>query len=1237
MRIAIPAGLLCLILFSPDQIRGEVPFVDRETDASPPVVKLISSDNQTISVLFELSELRTADLALNGMNFHFAEIPGGGFSGSAGDPAIPHFTRLVAIPEGANLSVSTSRLEVVEQRGVHLLPAQTGEEEGFAYNDQVYSREIPDNGLDVEIGEAARLRDLTVVPITFRPVHYNPAARTLTIVKKLKVHIEIENAADLKRETVKERVIPASFDKLYQSLVLNYQGPEASQLVAPGTMAMILPDDPAVADSLQRLIDWKTRKGCPVIVRTWTELGATRAGARQFLTSLYEDPAIPLEYVLIAGDAGSGSYIIPTFHEAMSGFGGEGDHKYGRLDGNDVLQEVHIGRLSFSTLDELSVIVSKIIGYESTPYMDNTDWYGRAVIVGDPVPSGYSTIETGRWLTERLVDIGYTEIDTIFSGNFVMSMYNMLNRGDTVFGYRGIYGMSGWSNAWTYVLSNGWKLPFCVTITCATGSFESATSYAEGFLRAGSINPLVVKGGIGAIGTASTGTHTRYNNCMYYGIWRGLAVEGLHSMGAALTRGNWEVYLNYQIGDPNIPNIWSFWNNLMGDPTVDVWTAIPDSLEVTHDLSLPLGAGASPVTVTSGGMPVEGALVCFWKGAELYETRYTDLSGEVTMPADVTTAGEILVTVSGHNLYPYQGTIPVAAEMHVGEVSVAFDDDLSGTSSGNSDGAANPGESIELAVELHNFGAVQANAVSAILTSNDPFVTITDNSESYGDIPAGNSILSSDDFDIHVASGCPDGHRAQLGLDAFSDTLQWNSIIEFDIQSASLTALSISLFNEGGDGRLDPGETVDLSVQLFNGGSADATTLTGSLVSLSPDVSISDGVGIFGTIAMGDTVDNSADRFTVTASTGTYEGHIAPFLLLSSFSGGIQDTTFFTLTIGDRTVTDPAGPDLYGYFAYDNTDTLFDEAPVYSWVELDPAYGGDGTEVVMNDNGQYQDETVVVTLPFTFSYYGEHYDQASICSNGWIAMGTTALISYRNWIIPGAGGPQAMIAPFWDNLYQNAGSKIFQKYDAANNRWIVQWSRMVNYYSEAEETFQAILYDGAFHQTETGDGPILFQYETVNNFDPINGYATVGIENADQSDGLLCTYWNQYSGGADSIVAGRAIHFVPKAIDSEATDIHAVTIPTPHKNQLDRCRPNPFNPSTSISFHLAEDGEATLRVFDISGRLVSTLVEGSLQAGHHGATWNGRNSTGRDVASGLYFVRLETPGFRQVRELTLVR
>ena len=71
--------------------------------------------------------------------------------------------------------------------------------------------------------------------------------------------------------------------------------------------------------------------------------------------------------------------------------------------------------------------------------------------------------------------------------------------------------------------------------------------------------------------------------------------------------------------------------------------------------------------------------------------------------------------------------------------------------------------------------------------------------------------------------------------------------------------------------------------------------------------------------------------------------------------------------------------------------------------------------------------------------------------------------------------------------------------------------------------------------------------------------------------------------------------------------------------------PNPFNPLTKVSFNLPEAGKVTLGVYDVQGRLVNTLADGEAPAGRQSVIWDGTDSHGRQVSSGIYFARLITP------------
>ena len=83
--------------------------------------------------------------------------------------------------------------------------------------------------------------------------------------------------------------------------------------------------------------------------------------------------------------------------------------------------------------------------------------------------------------------------------------------------------------------------------------------------------------------------------------------------------------------------------------------------------------------------------------------------------------------------------------------------------------------------------------------------------------------------------------------------------------------------------------------------------------------------------------------------------------------------------------------------------------------------------------------------------------------------------------------------------------------------------------------------------------------------------------------------------------------------------------------------PNPFNPETIIKFHLPQASPVTLKVYNILGQAVSTLVDEPLSAGDHSIMWDGKNAQGRDVASGVYFYRINAGGFESIQKMTLLR
>jgi aminopeptidase N len=83
--------------------------------------------------------------------------------------------------------------------------------------------------------------------------------------------------------------------------------------------------------------------------------------------------------------------------------------------------------------------------------------------------------------------------------------------------------------------------------------------------------------------------------------------------------------------------------------------------------------------------------------------------------------------------------------------------------------------------------------------------------------------------------------------------------------------------------------------------------------------------------------------------------------------------------------------------------------------------------------------------------------------------------------------------------------------------------------------------------------------------------------------------------------------------------------------------PNPFNPTTVIPFDLAHQEYISLKVFDLLGREVATLVEGKMPAGHHAITWDRTRNPGKSLASGVYLYRLLAGGFSATRSMLLLK
>jgi hypothetical protein len=430
-----------------------------------------------------------------------------------------------------------------------------------------------------------------------------------------------------------------------------------------------------------------------------------------------------------------------------------------------------------------------------------------------------------------------------------------------------------------------------------------------------------------------------------------------------------------------------------------------------------------------------------------------------------------------------------------------------------------------------------------------------------------------------------------------------------------------TVYDTGGNnnGKLDPGETADMTTTFFNIGGADVTNMSTILACSCPFVTINDNSGYFGTLAIDSTRENTSDPYNVTIDNETPHGTAADFTVYVSGNGGFADTFAFTLTLGVPVPTDT------GYYYVYYSGGPHPQSPVFNWVAIDSTQTTyPGSSLDLGDN-----ETVLLSLPFTFRYYGVDYTQVSVCSNGWIAMGNKTDVDWTNSAIPNADGPSAMIAGLWDDLDPgNAGapSDIYSYYDAATHRFIVEYFRVEHYASGYEETFEIIFCDPNYYSTPTGDGEIYVQY-LVEQQQSDN---TLGIENAAENLGIQYFFNDTYHPNAVPVTDHFALRYT--TIPPEQTGVKEYSTPLA-RTMLAVC-PSVTRGYTTISYSMpANLQRACIMVYDMAGRQVRAF---EIHPGDGVVMWDGTDHRGHSVPSGVYVIHLDAGEWTSAAKVIII-
>ncbi len=1087
---------------------------------------------------YELKEIGN-----NGVNYIKPEMVGAGSMAQPGEPDLPSTSTFYEVNPGKSYSVNITIQEYDIIENVEILPFNTWDSEsvGIGQKGNTYDQNtfFPERLAD--ISDPMVFRDVVMVQVSLTPFQYNPVEKTLKVIHS--VDIELVESGDIDMPFIPE--LPSKeFEKLYKSLIVNYSSVDrdVDDYQRPAILYVLPNNIGNLLSTVEQLMDWKKRVGFDVSYVSSSNIVNNRNNLKDYIEEAYENWDNPPVHVTIVGDA-TGSYDIPTWTESYSGYNGEGDMPYTTLEGGDVYPEVFIGRMSFSSSSHLNTIISKTLNYESNPYM-NENWFQRACLIGDPSTSGISCVITNENINEMLDLAGFEEVNTVYSGSFPSQMVSGMNEGVSFYNYRGYYGVSGFGSSNVNSTSNGFMLPVATVITCGTGSFASSSeSLIESFLRAGTAsNP---KGSVVCIGTATLGTHTMFNNIVDMGFYYGALIEGLETPGAALVYGKMMLYKNYPSNPSNWCHIFSHWNNLMGESSLQMWTSYPEMTTVEHSFSIPTGTNYIDINVSKENGPVEEAWVTILMDDEIFESGYTNTNGHVRLPIISVQNGEVLVTVTKKNHYPYQSSFQIydpGVSIGLGESPYTLNDDNSGESNGNNDIMANGGETLEIYVSGKNYGSEDATNVIAHISSlsNNVMIDSASSLVEFGNMIAGGTIVSEVPFVISLNEGLSEGANLDLFVEfTDEDGNSFNSVLDINVAGNILNSSGVDVLGSASD-VLMPGEASYVKIELNNSGSTAALSVTGTITCASPFVEILDNYGSWSIISPGGSSYNDNDYFEISTLEETIPGAVAHLIVNVESEEGYVSNSIIEVQIGEPTINDPVGPDAHGYYIYDNEDINYLLAPTYNWMEIDAREGGPGSHLnSLTDSGNNQDDVETISLPFTFKFYGQEYDEISISSNGWIAMGDTDLESFRNYQIPGVGGPSKMIAVFWDDLKLSNGGRVYTWHDQMERKFYIEWSEVRTYQNNSVETFQAVLYDPSYYITPTGDGEILLQYKEFNNtsygsysWDQIHGnYCTVGIEDHTMTVGLQYTFDDTYHPAAMELSDEKAILITTRGSD----------------------------------------------------------------------------------------------------------
>ena len=612
-------------------------------------------------------------------------LKGCGAFSDPGRPVIPIKEFRLGLPTGLGaVNVRVSDIDSVTLTGSYrLLPATHARRIGDADDDHditmdrsVYESPDPYPSEIASLVANADYAGRNLVTLTVAPLRYYPAEGKIVFFRSITLTVECK-AVVTAGESIPRRASSLSVDTRRavlkgivdnpESIELNevYVSQEASNLPSASIDQLTVTTSDLFM-SFHPLVDWHTKKGIKdtLIDITWVLAnysGDDTEKLRAFLIDAYQEWGV--SSVLLAGE----SDVIPIRYDMYADETAASDQYYSDFD-DDWVHELMVGRVTPKTPDEAATFVFKVIEFERSP--SGSDYARNALFIGMNLDSATPCEDLKEDIAGFLP--GQIDLNRVYDSqdsNHLEDATAALNGGCQLVNHadhsaEGWIGVGQKNHGWRLegsdirALSNAGEYSIIISNGCHNVHTDDLDCVGEEFILGNSTGGAVAFAGNTRSGFYYSGNALSLSNMVEREWWVQLFDGGPTTLG--------RVFYDAKNNSPMSSSmekqcLWSF--NLLGDPSMPIWTDDPRSFNVQCPDTIDVGSNSVSVRVMDPetSQPVEGAQVCLMKQCEIFLTSLTDGSGNAYFEFDPAEAGLVCVTATGTNRIPSEEFI------HVGE------------------------------------------------------------------------------------------------------------------------------------------------------------------------------------------------------------------------------------------------------------------------------------------------------------------------------------------------------------------------------------------------------------------------------------------------------------------------------------------------------------------------------------------------------------------------------------------